>query len=161
PEATNIDAASHVPPVLTKTWFHTGVYLGSDPVSNFFAGLVDERDVGEYYPSFRSGDAAADAAAKALLLDDTILPSGLTLDEEREACRALKGSMLRQEIYAEDNTHKAKHPYTVTEQNFTIQAVQPRGANRHAVFFIHAREAINYHYERNPADPRTQHALTL
>ena len=39
--------------------------------------------------------------------------------------------------------------------------MQPRGANRHAVFFTHAREAISFHYERNPADPRIQHALTL
>ena len=45
-------------------------------------------------------------------------------------------------------------PYTVTEQNFTIRALQPRGGNRHAVFFTHPREAISYHYERNPADPR-------
>ena len=37
----NLDAASHVPPVLTKTWFHTGVYLGRDHVSDFFAGLLD------------------------------------------------------------------------------------------------------------------------
>ena len=29
------------------------------------------------------------------------------------------------------------------------------------MFFTHAREAISYHYERNPADPRIQHALTL
>ena len=36
-----------------------------------------------------------------------------------------------------------------------------RGGNRHAVFFTHPREAISYHYERNPADPRIQHALTL
>ena len=28
PPADNIAAASHVPPVHTKTWFHTGVYLG-------------------------------------------------------------------------------------------------------------------------------------
>ncbi len=26
PAGTNVDASSHVPPVLTKTWFHTGVY---------------------------------------------------------------------------------------------------------------------------------------
>ena len=32
--------ASHVPPVLTRTWFHTGVYLGRDRVSRFFAGLL-------------------------------------------------------------------------------------------------------------------------
>ena len=41
PEATNIDAASHVPPVHTKTWFHTGMYLGRGHVSDFFAGLLD------------------------------------------------------------------------------------------------------------------------
>ena len=27
PTPTNVDAASHVPPVLTRTWFHTGAYL--------------------------------------------------------------------------------------------------------------------------------------
>ena len=27
PTGDNIDATSHVPPVLTKTWFHTGIYL--------------------------------------------------------------------------------------------------------------------------------------
>jgi hypothetical protein len=99
-----------------------------------------------------------------------VLPKGLSLEEEREACRALKGSMLRQEIYADDADHlgatqeqieRARRPYTVTEQNFTIRPLQPRGGNRHAVFFTHAREALSYHYERSPTDPRIQHALTL
>ena len=52
-------------------------------------------------------------------------------------------------------------PYAVTEQNFTIEQVQPRAGNRHGVFFTHPREAISYHYERDPADPRITHALTL
>src|SRR5262249_26561974 len=30
---TNVDRSSHVSPVLTKTWFHTGVSLGSGQVS--------------------------------------------------------------------------------------------------------------------------------
>jgi hypothetical protein len=34
--ATNIDAASHVPPVHTKTWFHTGVYLDREHISRQF-----------------------------------------------------------------------------------------------------------------------------
>jgi RHS repeat-associated protein len=157
---TNWDTASNVPPVHTKTWFHTGVYVGRDHVSDFFAGIgkID----GEYYrePALR-GDDVHDPAAIALLLPDTVLPSGLTLDEEREACRALKGAMLRQEVYALDGTTKAPHPYTITEQNFTIRHVQPHGVNRHAIFFTHPCEAITYHYERNPADPRVQHALTL
>ena len=108
-------------------------------------------------------------AARALLLPDTVLPAGLSVDEEREACRALKGSMLRQEIYADDagpgasadQVQRARTPYTVTEQDFSVRTVQPRGGNRHGVFFAHPSEAINYHYERNPADPRIQHALTL
>ena len=50
PAATNLEAASHVPPVLTRTWFHTGVYLGRQHVSDFFAGLLDANDPGEYLP---------------------------------------------------------------------------------------------------------------
>ena len=57
--------------------------------------------------------------------------------------------------------HLFGHPYTVSEQNFTIELIQPRGGNQHAVFFVHPREAINYHYERHPTDPRVSHALTL
>ncbi|MEX5215460.1 MAG: hypothetical protein NW703_15000 [Nitrospiraceae bacterium] len=157
PPVTNIDAASHVPPVHTKTWFHTGVCLGRERISRHFE-----------YEYFREPGLTVDTA-RPLLLDDTIVPPDLTLDEEREACRALKGSMLRQEVYADDaepgatlkQVQRARTPYTVIEQNFTIRTVQLRGGNRHAVFFTHAREAISYHYERNPADPRIQHALTL
>ena len=157
PTGDNIDAASHVPPVHTKTWFHTGVYLDRAHVSNFFSGLLNEQDTGEYYRE----PGLTDAQARQLLLEDTVLPVGLTVEEEREACRALKGSMLRQEVYALDGTDKAENPYTVTEQNFTIQVLQRRGDNRYGVFFTHAREAINYQYERNPVDPRMSHALTL
>jgi RHS repeat-associated protein len=163
PHATNRDAASHVPPVLTRTWFHTGLYVGRNHVSDFFAGLLDEHDRGEYYrePAWRDDDAEA----RERLLPDTVMPPNLTLAEEREACRALKGMMLRQEVYALDGAdtedYPFGHPYMVTEQNFTIKVLQQRGDNRHAVFLTHPREAITYHYERNPADPRIQHALTL
>jgi RHS repeat-associated protein len=155
----NIDAASHVPPVHTKTWFHTGVYLGRDHISNYFAGLLDAHDRGEYYrePAWRDDDDVS----RQFLLADTVLPAGLSVAEAREACRALKGAMLRQEVYALDGTAKAHHPYTITEQNFTIEQLQPQAAQRHGVFFSHAREAISYHYERNPVDPRISHALTL
>jgi RHS repeat-associated protein len=153
PDATNIDQASHVPPVVTKTWFHTGAYIEGGKISRHFEG--------EYY---REPGLNNDQVSK-LLLDDTILPDELSPEEEREACRALKGSMLRQEIYALDWTgtedYPHGHPYTVTEQNFSIQCLQPRGDNKHGVFFTHPREAINYHYERNPSDPRIAHTLTL
>ena len=116
-----------------------------------------------------------------MLLDDTVLPAAIRLpdetslpynlsgDEAREACRALKGSLLRQEIYALDGTDAEDRPYSVTEHNYTIEMLQPQGPNRHAVFFTHAREAIDFHYERTLydvngqqlADPRVSHAVTL
>jgi YD repeat-containing protein len=95
------------------------------------------------------------------LLDDTTLPSGLTADEEREACRALKGAMLRQEVYGLDGSDKQANPYSVAEQNLTLQLLQPRGGNQYAVFLAHPRESIAYHYERIPADPRVVHSVTL
>jgi RHS repeat-associated protein len=163
--ADNIAAASHVPPVHTKTWFHTGVYIGRDHVSDYFAGLLNATDKGEYFRE----PGLTDPEVRALLLPDTVLPAALTLEEEREASRALRGFILRQEVYADDagsgatpqQIQRTRTPYTVTEQNFTIRTLQPRGANRHAVFLTHASEGISYHYERNAADPRVQHALTL
>jgi hypothetical protein len=61
PTGDNIDTASHVPPVHTKTWFHTGVYVGADHVSDFFAGLLGAHDRGEYYrePAWRDDDIEA------------------------------------------------------------------------------------------------------
>ncbi|MEA2344620.1 MAG: hypothetical protein QOF63_2789, partial [Thermoanaerobaculia bacterium] len=136
----------YVPPVQTKTWFHTGVYLAREE---------------HYKAEFFREPGLTETETRARVLDDTVLPRELTFDEEREAYRALKGSMLRREIYAIDGTAKERYPYSVTEQNFTIRVLQRLGDNRHAVFFTHPRESIDHHYEREPADARTRHALTL
>jgi RHS repeat-associated protein len=159
PDASNIDKASHVPPVLIRTWFHTGAYLGRERISNYFAGLFDEKDVGEYYRE----PGLDDSEARKRLLDDTVLPQDedLTIEEEREACRSLKGSILRQEIYALDGSDEQEHPYTVSERNYTIKRLQPRGDNAHAVFLVHPRETIDYQYERHPEDPRVTHSLVM
>ena len=82
---------------------------------------------------------------------------------------------MRQEIYALDKnldgtpTEESDRPYSVSERNYTIELLQPQGQNRHAVFFTHARETVDFHYERKLfdiggnqcADPRVTHALTL
>ncbi len=175
--ATNIDEASHVPPVLTKTWFHTGAYLED--------GIISKQFEKEYYregdPSLRMGELSDDQL-EAMLLPDTILPDNLTAEEAREACRSLKGSILRQEIYALDRqkdgkpTEESDRPYTVSERNYTMKRLQPREDNQHAVFFVHPCETIDFHYERKlyditdtsgkaqtqkRADPRVTHSVTL
>jgi RHS repeat-associated protein len=164
PTGDNSDAASSVPPVLTKTWYHTGVFLQGGRISRHLAH--------EYYQegSAHRGEAGlSHEQIRAMLVEDTILPEDLTPEEAREACRSLKGSMLRQEIYGLDETEESNRPYSVTESNLTIRTLQRRGPNRHAVFFTHAREQVSFHYERKlfdvdgcrHADPRVSHAVTL
>jgi hypothetical protein len=141
--AENWGAESNVPPVLTKTWFHTGVFLSGGRISRHLEH--------EYFAALGVPDRLA----------DTILPRGLTPFEAREACRALKGVMLRQEVYALDGSGLATVPYTAAESNFTIVPLQPKAGNRYAVFFTHPREAVTLHFERNATDPRIGHAVTL
>lgn len=144
----NIAPTSHVPPTLTKTWFHTGAYLERRHFAN---------PRGEYYRE----PGLTDTQAQAQLLPDTQLPPGLSPAEEREACRALAGTVLRQEVYALDGTPAERHPYTVNEQNSTVRVVQRRGTQRHGVFLVHPREELLSHYEREPSDPRVQHTFTI
>lgn len=155
PPAENWDAASSVPPVLTKIWFHTGVFIDGERISRHLAH--------EYFKDRppEGGTDWLDRRKRAPLLPDTILPPGLSAEEAREACRALKGTLLRQEIYARDGAAVAGTPYSVEEHNFAVVTVQPRGDNRCGSFFTHPRESITLHYERDAADPRIGHDLTL
>jgi hypothetical protein len=77
---TNYETGGDVPPVYTKTWFHTGYWHLND----------------KYGKEYFDGDA------QAWLLPNTVLPADLSAEESREACRALRGSVLRIEVYAQD-----------------------------------------------------------
>jgi Insecticide toxin TcdB middle/C-terminal region len=101
--------------------------------------------------------------------DGSSIAWNLESEEIREACRALKGSVLRREIYALDGSEEEDRPYSVTEQNYALELLQPQGENKHAVFFAHARESLDFHYERKlvevggakRADPRVTHTIML
>ena len=156
PLGDNVEKASHVPPARTKTWFHTGAFLEGEAISLQFAR--------EYFGAPSRGDPSFDvkfAAFLQTLLPDTIMPPTLTVAEEREACRALKGSILRTEVYARDGSLVEDVPYTTAEQNYSLEVVQPRGSSHHAVFSVHPRESVNSHHERNATDPRVGHQLVL
>ena len=168
-EDTDTEAdALHFPPVVTKTWFHTGAWPDEETIVHHMAL--------DYFGAPSKGDPQFEQKWKAFLatlLPDTILPADIVQadgtrlayafadEEQREAIRALKGSVLRQEIYAEDGTQKVGSPYSVSQRNYTIECFQPQAANLYAVFFNHARESIDHHYERNLADPRVAHTAVL
>ncbi|HMY21537.1 MAG TPA: toxin TcdB middle/N-terminal domain-containing protein, partial [Polyangium sp.] len=142
-DAIPVDEEFHIPPILTKTWFHTGAFVDQKRISKQFEK--------EYY----AGDALAPT------LPDGSVQGGLSAKDIREACRALKGQMLRQEVYALDGTTLEGHPYKVTEVCPTILPVQASKPNRYGSFFAYVRESVEVHYERDASDPRVMHTLAL
>lgn len=163
----NIDEASHIPPLLTRTWYHTGQYRKNCcPTAHYKR---------QYYRNLDLHPSLAD-----IVLLDTALPSSirvptgdfshnLSFQEQREAYRALKGSPLRSETYSLDGTALEKIPVSVTEATYSLEQRQPLGRNKHAVFMIHAKESLDILYDRKlfrvgngmRLDPRVQHTLSL
>ncbi|MCY1012049.1 FG-GAP-like repeat-containing protein [Nannocystis pusilla] len=144
-----VDEELHSPPVLTKTWYHTGAYLGGTSLAHCYGD--------EYY----SDKTLENPAGIAIDLPETLIPDGLTPIEAREAVRALRGRALRVEVYGRDGTEEQIHPYTVSEANFAVRLLQPRGAQEHAAFLVHDRESLSYHYERLPDAPGVRHTAVL
>jgi RHS repeat-associated protein len=133
------------PPILTKTWYHTGAWIRQDKILNHYKK--------EYY--------VPDGAFAEHDLVQPSLPAGWTAIECREALRALKGVPLRQEVYAQDGTEQQSLPYTAIEYNYDIRQIQAKDENRFAVYLVHEKENIAYNYERNPDDPRVAHSLNI
>jgi RHS repeat-associated protein len=103
-DATTIDRAGSVrytPPTETRTWFHVGPVGGEDE-------RWGELDLaGEHW----AGDGSALAAIPAGDARIAALPP----QARRQAVRALRGRVLRTELYALDGSERQSLPYTVTE----------------------------------------------
>lgn len=184
-----VPAAHHQPPVLTKTWFHTGAFVDKERILTQFKK--------EYWQEEFKKNGFSAAVIEYELPDAVLLAADnlsgfdinqLSAEEWREALRACKGMALRQEIFGLDaekriaDEQKAKGyadndpaflqfqaearqteqvPYSVATHNCEIQLLQEREKNRFGVFMVKESESINYAYERNPEDPRIAHSLTI
>ncbi|HMQ87133.1 MAG TPA: SpvB/TcaC N-terminal domain-containing protein [Flavilitoribacter sp.] len=147
------------PAVITKTWFHTGAFLGRDRI---FHLLKDE-----YYPldlviKGEIKDPQVTNTLQPHLLPEAPLPRSLTAEEYPECLRALKGLPLRQEVYSDEGDEAIrKHPYSVSQFNYDIQRLQPKKEHHFAVFFPLEKEKLAFQYERNPLDPRIAHSMNI
>ncbi|GAH34453.1 unnamed protein product, partial [marine sediment metagenome] len=142
----------HVPPVLVKTWFHTGVYYDEN---NPFADsqFYDQTDMmRSYRKEFFNGDEYA------FKLDDNSVESGET---PHEAYRILRGAIIRKEVYGLDNSVKQNNPYIVSENQYRVSLLQDKKSNINGVYIRNLCESLTYHYERNPNDPRIIHQINL
>lgn len=192
PDSANEGKKYWQPPVLTRTWFHTGAFFRKDKILHQFEAEYWYND--PVFSGVKPEHPLPDALVKASSEYAAAYPTSpnmenlLTARDYREAARACKGMTLRQEVFAEDAEHRIeqekqrgqyngteqqflkftddanllqKTPYSVATHNCYITVLQPRAANRYAVFMPLESEAITYHYERNTADPRIAHTMNL
>lgn len=171
-KASNIvEEPLHQEPVITKTWFHTGAFLGKERILNQFKDdyWYAEMERKGFATTYHEMDLPDARLVLAPRLDNDSLDQ-LSVQEWHEALRACKGMTLRSEVFAKDavkfgNTPEAHRkeltPFNVATHNCVIELLQPKGKNKFAVFVVRESEAITYSYERNPEDPRIAHNLNI
>ncbi|WP_458190641.1 toxin TcdB middle/N-terminal domain-containing protein [Haladaptatus sp. NG-WS-4] len=143
-------------PTLTKTWFYQG------PIGPEFGEWYEVDYGNEYWPGDVPMLTRADSDSPVELLDSP----DLTRRDKRDALRALRGRILRTELYALDGSALADRPYTVTEQQHSVREVidpedsdgDPIEAERR-VFFPHSTATRTTQWERGD-DPMTQYSFT-
>jgi hypothetical protein len=136
-----------VPPVYTKTWFHTGI--------------DDRTSFAREYFSAQSEDTSK-APFPMTSLEDSFVPFNVDDDLKRDLYRALTGHVLRQEIYSQDGSKKSAIPYTVTTNNYTLRPLQKReDFHHHYIVTVHPRDTLTFYFERNQIEPRVNHTLVL
>ncbi|WP_299458109.1 SpvB/TcaC N-terminal domain-containing protein [uncultured Microscilla sp.] len=159
-EASNLtEEALHQAPVLTKTWHHTGAFLDNDRLLAQF-----EKDYWQAQLERQGEEVSHHETTLVEMIEVELNPQ-----EWVEALRACKGRALRSEVFAQDATEdataeeqlQALTPYTVTQSNWVVKLLQPKGNNAHAVFMVQPSQSLSYHYERNPEDPRIAHQLNV
>jgi RHS repeat-associated protein len=157
------NTSSHVPPTLIKSWYHVGAWLGS--TGGVYSNYLQDQ--------FWGGQSLL--SASALPTQITLEYGGtadhvLTADEMPEAARSLRGSLLRQEIFALDGTEKESRPYAIEETSYKIEVLQPAfmhgmeaPEDARPVFNVRSFESVNIALERE-ADIQTgriSHDVTL
>jgi hypothetical protein len=153
--------AQYQPPMLTRTWYHVGAW---DRQERMLAQFETEY----WQPAFaRAFPAAPPLLAEPTLPDGSIVAapsvadptimSRLPAEEHREALRACKSLVLRQEVFALDaptagatqaELQRQMVPYSVEAHTCHVQLLQPRGPNSHAAFVVAEDEALQITYER-------------
>ncbi|MBZ5505155.1 MAG: toxin [Acidobacteriia bacterium] len=164
------DKTLYQPPVKTVTWYHTGALTERERILSQFEH--------EYFPRWFE-DLHPEASSVLGNFQENVLPEPdlsaeeLSGEEWREALRASKGIVLRQEVYELDvealgrDEQRPVKLFTAACHNVHIRRLQPRAHHQHAVFLVSQSETISYNYELDlrPAvlhpDPRIAHTLNL
>jgi RHS repeat-associated protein len=135
--------AGWVPPIYTRTWFHTGASR--------------ERNALESALLARARGNPGGMRRLAV----TVLPPDLDRHELADACRALRGQQLRQEVYGLDESALEREPYLITETQVEVRRLLRGSGVRRSVFTLVPRESRALQTERDGADVRVLRELAL
>jgi RHS repeat-associated protein len=164
------------PPVKTTSWYHTGAFIDRKRILSHYQD--------EYFPNWliKKHPSLKIAFAEHALPEPDLAEENLSASEWREALRACKGMMLRQEVVELDidalerptnPEHEPVKLFSTAYHDCHIRRLQARADNRYAVFLVAESEAITYHYELDikessiapltelKPDPRIAHTLNL
>lgn len=164
------DHTLYQPPIKTVSWYHTGAMIDRAEILAHYKQ--------EYFPQWLEDEATGTVNIlggfkEAELPEPAFEQQDLTAEETKEAHRACKGMVLRQEVYEleVDALAKGKHKpiklFSTAYHNCHIQRLQAKSSNQHAVFLVTESEAISYQYELNLLtetlipDPRISHSFNL
>ena len=148
-----VDRQHFSPPTLTRTWFHQGQAQeanGAWSESDYSAVIWAEDP--PLFSREQRGELTAIAGASAQNAE----PSRI-----RHALRSLRGSILRSELYALDDSPYRGRPYTVTEAQFDVREIEapgPGASDRLRIFFPFQIASRTTQWERGH-DPMTQIAF--
>lgn len=131
-----------IPIRVTRTWYHTGAYVGrrsleEDLATEFFA------------------DDPAHPARPGLTVEDNIgIPP-------RQLVRTLQGKPIREEVYGLDGQELSTCPYNIVDYGYLVRALQPSSGGRNPAVAVFPQETLEHAYERVADDPRVDHRLTI
>ena len=166
-----VDETLHQPPILIKSWFHTGAFFENETILNQYDNEFWFEEMNRQgFPVTTTESLLPDAKLVLAHGIDPSVMNDLTVDDWREASRACKNAGLRSETFALDapavgatpaQLQKQLTPYTVGAHNCIIELLQPKGQNKYGVFMSRESEAITFTYERDHEDPRVAHTLNI
>lgn len=144
-------------PTWTKTWFHQG------PIGEEYGDWQEQDWSNEYWDGdlqLLKHTEQVNDSLKVLDLTHATKTTQARRRIKRDALRALRGSILRTELYALEGSPHQDRPYTVTEQAYSVTEVPgvveeslPR------IFFPHGVAQRTTQWERGD-DPMTQFSFT-
>ncbi|KAF5551832.1 rhs repeat-associated core domain-containing protein [Fusarium napiforme] len=119
------------PPIQKRLWYHSGCQELAVPPPNL--------DLDVALGSFE-------------------VPSGIT---RVECFRSLRGKLVREEVYCQDDSMQQNFPYTISQFNYEVDVVQQKGENAYCSVRVNDKETLSVNYERQMVNPRYSHEVVL